>query len=68
MRRRRRATGADGEPVEEGAQAADRSPEYAEQVDEIERDRLAERTLVWQSLLAMLFVVALVVAGRLLAP
>jgi hypothetical protein len=68
MRRRRRATGADGEPAEEGAPAADRSPEYAEQVDEIERDRLAERTLVWQSLLAMLFVVALVVAGRLLAP
>ena len=67
MRRRTRGTGADGQPVA-GEPSQDRSPEYVEQVAEIERDRRAERKLVWQSLIALLFVVALVVAGRLLAP
>lgn len=39
-----------------------------QQYDEIERDRRSERRLVVQSLLAMLFVVVLVVVGRLLSP
>ena len=39
-----------------------------DEVAEIERDRRTERRLIPQSLLAILFVVTLVVVGRLLAP
>ena len=46
----------------------DVTQKHAVQVAEIERDRRLERRLVLQSLLAILVVVALVVAGRLLTP
>jgi hypothetical protein len=39
-----------------------------ERIDEIERDRRLERRLVAQCAISVLFVVVLVVIGRLLAP
>ena len=65
---RRRARGAGTPRVPDGPDGPALTREHAEQVAEIESDRRLERRLVLQSLLAILVVVALVVAGRLLAP
>lgn len=55
-----------GRHVRGAAPQADGSP--PDPIEEIERDRRLERRLVAQCVLSVLFVVVLVVVGRLLTP
>lgn len=67
MRRTTRARAGQGWHVRTPGPLESRPAQELEQYAEIEHDRRLERRLVVQSLLAMLFVVVLVVVGRLLS-